>query len=81
MKFPLYSIKDDLIGYGVPFAADNDAVAMRYFKQACSAPESIYAQNKSQFNLYAIGLFNNESGEIFSEQTRYVCSALDFEKE
>ena len=52
MVMPLYSIKDDLTGYSVPFATDNDGTAMRYFNQAFMQPNSIYSINPSHFNLY-----------------------------
>lgn len=81
MKYPLFSIKDDLIGFGTPFAADNDAVASRFFNQAISQPNSIYQLNKSQFNLYYVGIFDSETCEITDNNFRYICSALDFDKE
>lgn len=81
MKTSLYSIKDDLVGFGVPFACDNDAVAMRYFHQAMVQPNSIYSLNKSQFNLYRVGTFDTESGSLIDNDSFYVCSALDFDKE
>ena len=78
MVFPLYSIRDSLVGYGVPFCADNDAVAMRYFNQAISQPNSIYQMNKNQFDLYCVGEYDNQSGEIDSKAPRFICSATDF---
>lgn len=81
MIYPLYSIRDSLVGYGIPFSCDNDAVAMRYFNQACSQPNSIYALNRNNFDLYSIGTFDTASGEIESAVPRYVCSANDLDKE
>ena len=81
MNMPLYTIKDDLTGYGVPFATDNDGTAMRYFNQAFNADNSIYSQNPEHFNLYFVGNFDNQSGEIDCDKPRYVCSALDFRKD
>lgn len=81
MKYPLFSIKDDLIGFGTPFAADNDAVASRFFNQAINQPNSIYQLNKSQFNLYYVGTFDSANCEIVDNDVRYICSALDFDKE
>ena len=81
MKTNMYSIKDDLIGYGVPFATDNDAVAMSYFHSAVVQENSIYSLNKSHFNLYKVGTFDTESGNFDPIDPAYVCSALDFDKE
>lgn len=81
MLYPIYSIKDDLIGYGVPFSADNDAVAMRFFHQAIVQPNSIYGLNKSQFNLYKLGDFDTSSGEVVPCSPTYICSANDFKGE
>lgn len=81
MVYPLFSVKDDLTGYGIPFASDNDATAMRAFNQFIEQPNSLMGMNKSQFNLYHVGEFDTESGTIVGFTTRYVCSALDFDKE
>jgi len=81
MRYPLYSIKDDLIGFGVPFVGDNDPVAVRYFGQAVSQEGSVYSLNKSNFSLYKVGEFDTDSGEVFPSDRVYVCSALDFKED
>lgn len=81
MRYPLFSIRDSLVGFGIPFSADNDAVAMRYFDQAIQQPNSIYSLNKNNFDLYSVGFFDTESGEIEPVQPKYICSANDFTKE
>ena len=80
MIYPLFSIKDDLTGYGIPFASDNDATGMRAFYEYVSM-NKLMSQNKSQFNLYHVGEFDTESGFISGSTPRYICSALDFDKE
>lgn len=78
MVYPIYSIRDSLVGYGIPFPCDNDAVAMRHFDSIVKTPGSIYELNKNQFDLYCLGEFDTKSGEIKSDVPRYVCNANDF---
>lgn len=80
MVYPLYSIKDDLTGYSIPFASDNDATGMRGFNEYISM-NKMMSQNRNQFNLYHVGEFDTESGELHGSTPRYICSALDFDKE
>lgn len=78
MLMPLYAIKDSLTGFGVPFSADNDPVAIRYFGQAVKSPNSMYFNNAKDFDLYFVGNFDNKSCVFSDFESRYICSAVDF---
>ena len=67
MKMPVFSVKDNLIGFGTPFTAINDAVACRGFTN------SIYRSLEGGFDdtstpedlaLYRIGDFDTELGVL-----------------
>lgn len=68
MKLGIYSIKDNLIGFMSPFYSENNATAIRMFSRAANEPEknavNEYIENKE---LWAIGTFNDQTGEIISE--------------
>lgn len=62
----LYCIRDELVGYGNPFAApDNDALVIRDFKTAVKAPEpNACNQHPEDVVLYRVGTFDDQSGAL-----------------
>lgn len=83
MILNVYSLKDELTGFGLPTVHDNDRVAMRSLQLAFEQPEpNIFRSNPSDYTLYCIGQFDTEVGLISSNATpRRVCSMSDFRKE
>lgn len=66
MKRALFSVRDELVGYGDPFALpDNDEVAVRIFTQAVKdeKPNRIN-QSKQDMVLFRLGYLDDQSGEI-----------------
>lgn len=65
MKQNIYSIKDTLVGFGVPFTMLNDAVAIRGFEGMAKAqtPNNVntYPENKE---LWCLGEFDTDTGKI-----------------
>lgn len=60
----LYAIKDAKSTF-MPCTVDvNDATAIRNFEHAVRQRDSILASHPNDFALYAVGLFDNETGEI-----------------
>lgn len=78
MVYNVYSILDVNVGYGAPMCHDNDAVAMRFFENACSDKRSIWYTHCSDFSLMCIGTYDTSTGELIAEPIRKVCSAFDF---
>lgn len=78
MKFPLYAIRDSLIGFSMPFIRDNDAVASRAFDYDCNRSDSPYTTNPEHFQLFHIGEFDTDDGSISSCSPRMVACATDF---
>ena len=81
MKYNVYSLKDELSGYGMPTLHDNDGMARRALKLAFDADNSILAANPADYTLYKIGVFDTDSGYIESCDVHRVCSCSDFRKE
>jgi len=65
----LYSVEDKLAEeYGPPFTAKNDAIARRQFKNL-----SANMQQVEDFELWKLGTFDTESGEINKELEVIAC--------
>lgn len=60
----LYSIKDTVSGsFSFPMALKNQNVAIRYFRSFLD--KSDFA--RADYQLFKVGVMNEESGEIFTE--------------
>lgn len=65
MIFHLYSIRDELSGFLTPVIEQNDAIAMRNFRMACSsAGNSLMSWRPSDFSLYCLATFDSLSGAV-----------------
>lgn len=66
-KMKIYSVKDNKIGFNNTFLAANNAAAMRMFADTCRQKETLFANHPEDFDLYAVGELNENTGEITSE--------------
>lgn len=66
MIFPIYAIRDELTTWLTPMVDTNDQSAIRNFRLALSSPRSIMEKNPTDFCLYRIGEYDNETGKIKS---------------
>lgn len=78
MKFPVYCVRDSLIGFGMPLLRDNDSVASRAFEHDCNIDSSPYKTHPEHYQLYCIGEFDTETGSIIGKSPTLVASAIDF---
>lgn len=70
MRLKAYSIKDSVADcYGTPFFAISDPVATRSFFQVADDPQSAISQHPSDYTLYRIGFFDDETGALFTHDT------------
>lgn len=81
MKYNIYALHDDLIGYLNICLDQNDEVAKRNFATACKRPECAMFANPNDFKLFCVGTFDSESGENVPCIPRLVSQATDFLKE
>ena len=80
MKLKIYSIKDTKVGFMQPFYQANQAVAIRAFNNAVNAKEiNNINQNADDMELWELGEFDDQTGEIKSE-VKYVIKANDLIK-
>lgn len=75
MIYSIYSIKDERTGYLEPMLDINDASAMRNFHNAILKKGSLFDTHSSDYSLFKIGEFNNESGTIKPFELEFICSA------
>lgn len=78
MKFPVYAIRDSLLGFGMPIIRDNDAVASRAFEFDCDRDDSPYRTHPEHYQLYFIADYDTDDGSILGCTPRLISSATDF---
>lgn len=65
MILHIYAVRDTVNGaFMNPFYLNNDEVAKRSFKMACEDENSNYFKIRKDLQLFKLGTFNDESGEI-----------------
>lgn len=64
MKVGFYCVKDDFLGFQTPFCSMSDEAAIRDFDMMVSKEGTIFNIHRENFNLYRLGTFDSESGEV-----------------
>lgn len=73
MIYGIYSIRDNVAqSYAFPFTAVNDDVAIRQFNIACSDPASPMSKCSGDYDLYCIGHFDAQIGEIVENDSHNI---------
>lgn len=68
--------------YSAPFSSINRQTAMRDFAHAAQEPNSQMAKFPEDFRLYALGSFDDNTGQItMFDSPEYLIAALDFHKD
>ncbi len=71
MLVKLYTMRDRISGmYGNPYVSHNDKTAMRDFDAFCRLPQNQYLS--PDMELYSLGEFNSETGEISYEKPVFI---------
>lgn len=77
----LYSVRDQFTGYGQPFTAASDAVAIRDFRIACNKKDTLLYASPKDFDLMCLGSFDPELGVITTCAPVIVASGASCVKE
>lgn len=64
MKYPVYSYRDNKVGFGSPVIDQNDNCAIRGFSYAINNHDGLMAFSPADFDLYKIGDFDTHSGML-----------------
>lgn len=62
MKYKLYCVKDELVGFGIPTAEQNEQTALRNFSYAANQKGTLIYENSKDYSLYYVGEFNTDTG-------------------
>lgn len=81
-KQKIFSVFDKKVGaYKRPFISDNEVEATRGLQTAMRDPEIQISLFPEDFDLYEMGIFNDNSGLIEPIiPPLYICSAVEFKK-
>lgn len=81
MKLGIYAIKDTLVGFMTPFCQANDAYAKRSFQNAAvdSKPNNVNT-NPEDKELFYIGSFDDQTGEIIPVSPSFLARASEYKK-
>lgn len=77
MKYGLYSIRDDKVGFLAPAIDYNDASAMRNFREVIN--DGDFSKHRHDLSLYRVGEFDTLSGTVCpADAPAFLCSGCDF---
>lgn len=77
MKYPLYCIRDVKVGFGQPQVYMSDQVARRDFAYKINQPDTLMDFVPGDFDLYQVGNFDTDNGNIESMIPTWICSGKD----
>lgn len=64
MKYPMYCIRDNKVGFMTPVIDTNHDTAIRNFAMAVNGQNDTMAFSPADFDLYQVGTFDSEKGMI-----------------
>lgn len=64
MKYPIFSIRDNKANFGLPWCDLSENTARRGFAFQINNPDGIMNFAPKDYDLYKIGVFDNESGLV-----------------
>lgn len=66
MKYPIYSYRDNKVGFGNPICDMNDQSAIRGFSYAVNQNNGLMNFSPKDFDLFKLGEFDSSTGVISS---------------
>lgn len=74
MKYPMYSYRDTKVGFMPPQCDQNDLTAKRGFAFAVNNNKGVMNFAPKDYDLYKVGFFDTNSGEVISQVPELICS-------
>jgi len=75
MKTAMYSLYDTAVcAYSFPFQAGSDNHARRIIRETLLFKDTLFSKYPEHYNLFRLGSFDSESGQIVSQPPKHVCS-------
>lgn len=76
MKYSVYAVKDELVGFMQPFILQNDQQALRSFEATVNATDNNpIAQAYKDMSFYRLGTFDDQTGVLTSDPVKLVSAA------
>lgn len=76
MKYPMYAIRDQKVGFMAPTVDQSDQSAIRNFSYAINGNDGIMNYSPKDFDLFKVGEFDTEKGEIIPCMPENICSGV-----
>lgn len=77
----LYTIRDNKVeAYGMIFQADNNLVAVRIIIDAANDQATLINKHPEDFNLYFVGVFDEQTGNLHPEEHVHLGKVIDMQK-
>lgn len=77
MIYPIYAYRDQKVGFMVPpIVEQSDQAAVRNFSYAINGNEGLMNYSPADFDLFKIGEFNTETGELKAIMPENICSGI-----
>ena len=76
MIYPMYSIRDQKVGFMMPTCDQSDQSAIRNFSFAINGNNGLMNYSPKDFDLYKIAEFDDEKGEIKPLMPENICSGI-----
>ena len=64
MKYPIFSVRDIKVGFGIPYVEQTDASAIRGFSYTVNAREGVMNFSPKDYDLYKVGEFDTDKGTV-----------------
>lgn len=77
MKYPMFCMRDEKVGFGQPMIHMSESIARRDFAYKMTRPDSLMDFAPKEFSLYRVGEFDTESGKIEPCIPEFVCNGVD----
>ena len=74
MKYPMFCIRDNKVGFMTPFVEQNDDAAIRGFSYSLNGENGIMNFSPADYDLYKIGEFDTEKGTIEGQLPNMIVS-------
>lgn len=82
MTLNVYAIRDAQVNsYSQPFYSPTHGSALRAFSDHVNDPQSAPNKHPDDFNLYHLGTFNDETGQLVAVDPTRIGTALEYIKE
>lgn len=77
----IYSIRDNKAeAFLQPFFSKNHATAIRAVEEAVADPSHQFAKHASDYAVYHLGFFQEDTGQILPEAPKHLVNTIDFKR-